>query len=215
MEFSDDQIRRFNEKSNLKQTVRGGDNEGKNHIIDLIIAQDNYKQQVIDGLLEIRRKLVEITDEQGNPKFLQEFVRLEDGSGRWYPVSEISDEKWSEIKSGGVVNEKGAKRVLTHLNAMSNENIIFGNLSQKQIDRLGLNSALAIDNVLRNNKDRFDIQSTDHVEWIMNSMVNPNQLTSLSKSKNGKMIGETLRNINLVGSLDEDEDENGGILNYG
>lgn len=213
MDISKDQIKRFNEKSNLKNTIRGGQQEGKNHVVDLIIAQDNYKQQVIDGLLEIRRKLVTIENDQGQPAYLQEFVRLEDGSGQWLPVDQIPEEKWNEIKEGGVVNEKGAKRVLTHLNAVSNENIIFGNLSQSQINNIGLNAANAIDSLLRSNMDKFEIDSVEQIEWIMDSMVNPNQLTSLSKSKNGKMIGETLRNINLVGSLDDEEDdESGGLL---
>lgn len=212
MTLSDEQIRNYQAKANLKEVVRGGNNEGKNRVTDIILAQDQYKQEIIDGLLEIRRKLVRMEDENGNTKFLQEFVRLEDGSGRWYPVSEIPSEKWKQIKSGGIVSEKGARRVLTHLNSTSNNNIIFGNLSQRQINQLGLNSAMSIDNLLRNNREEYGIQSTDEVEWIMNSMVNYNQMAALSKAKSGKMIGEALRNINLVGNLDEDEDDSGGGL---
>jgi len=214
MSLEDEQIQQFNETTNLKQALKGGQSEGRNSVIEEILSQDKYKQQIMDGLLKIRR--VKRPEKQDGEIVLQEYVRLEDGSGRWKRVSDIEEDKWEDIKKGGAVNEEGAKDVLTTLNGLSNNNVKLSNLTQDQINDLGLNAAMAIDNKLRNNKDVYGIESTDDVEWIMNDIINPNLLTALSAAKNGNLVAEILREIRLVGSLDDDEDDSsGGILNYG
>lgn len=207
-------LKKFNERATVKSVLKGGNQEGRNTIAQEILAQDQYKQQVIDGLLKIRRVKKPVETEDGKV-ILQEFVRLEDGTGRWFKVSDIPDSKWQELKKGGAINEEGAKDVLTTLNGIANNNVSLSNLTRDQINKLGLEASMAIDSKLRNNKEDYGIDSADDISWIMHDIVNPNVLGGLSKAKNGAMIGELLREINLVGSLDDEEDDNGGLLNYG
>jgi len=85
-------------------------------------------------------------------------------------------------------------------------------LTQDQINNLGEDAVSAIDSKLRSNRRDYNIESTDDLEWIITSIVSPNVLGGLSKAKNGKFIKAILSNINLVGSLDDEEEDSGGLF---
>lgn len=210
MDISDEQLKQYHEQTNVKDVLRGGQNEGRNSLAQEILSQDKYKQQVIDGLLKIRR--TKRAEKQDGEIVLQEYVRLEDGTGRWKRVSDIEDSQWEQIKQGGAVNEEGAKDVLTTLNGISNNNVSLSNLNQDQINRVGRQAVLSIDSKLRSNRETYGIDSTDDIEWIVFSIITPNVLAGLSKAKNGSLIGELLRETRLVGSLDDDDDDDSGGL---
>lgn len=204
-----EELKKFHEKSTIKNVLKGGKNNGQNSLAQEILGQDQYKQEVIDNLLGVRRIKQPMKTEDGN-LYLQEFIRLEDQSGRWEKVSNLSDDKLEELKKNGHVNEEGAKAVLTTLNGLANNNVSLSNLSQTQINNLGEDAVMSIDSKLRSNRKEYGIQSTDDLEWIITNIVSPNVLAGLSKAKNGKFIKELLTNTNLVGTLD-DEDEEGGF----
>lgn len=213
--FSEEQLQQFNERANIKDLIKGGQSDGRNGLAQEILAQDKYKQNIVDGLLQIERKRVPMKDDEGR-LVLQEFVKLEDGSGKYVQTRHLDEEQLAELKSDGVVNEKGAKDVLTTLNGISNNNVSLSNLTQKQINDIGRPAVIAIHSKLKNNREEYSISSTDDIEWIMTDIVVPNVLAGLSKAKNGAMIGELLRETRLVGSLDDEEDDSsGGLLNYG
>jgi len=212
MDVSEEEMKKFHEKSTLKNVLQGGKNQGQNTLAQEILGQDQYKQEIIDGLLGVRRIKKPMQTEEGQ-LYLQEYVRLEDGSGRWFKVSDISDDKWENIKEGGHINEEGAKAVLTTLNGMANNNVSLSNLTQTQINNLGKDAVTSIDSKLRNMKQEYNITNTDDLEWIMTNIVNPNVLGGLSKAKNGKFIKELLSQTSLVGSLDdENEDDNNSMF---
>lgn len=213
--ISEDQLEQYNRNVNIKDLIKGGQNEGRNGLAQEILAQDKYKQSIIDGLLQIERKRVPMKDDEGR-MVLQEFVKLEDGSGRYVQTRYLSTEQLEELKTGGPVNEQGAKDVLTTLNGISNNNVSLSNLTQKQINDIGRPAVISIHSKLKNNRKEYGIDSTDDIEWVMTNIIVPNVLAGLSKAKNGAMIGELLRETRLVGSLDdEDDDKGGGLLNYG
>jgi len=203
---SEEELKKFHEKSTIQNVLKGGKNQGQNSLAQEILGQDQYKQEVIDGLLGVRREKKPMKTDDGQ-LYLQEFVRLEDGSGRWFKVSDIEDSKWREIKKGGHIKEEGAKAVLTTLNSIANNNVSLSNLSQKQINNLGEDAVTSIDSKLRSNRKEYGIDSTEDLEWIITNIVTPNVLGGLSKAKNGKFIKELLSNTNLVGSLDEEDQE--------
>jgi len=208
---SDEELQKYHEKATLQQVLKGGKNGGQNSIAQEILAQDQYKQEIIDGLLGVRRVKKPMETEDGQ-LYLQEFVRLEDQSGRWLKLSDITDQRWKKIKQDGPIQENGAKAVLTTLNGIANNNVSMSNLTQKQINKIGEQAVRSIDNKLRSNRKQYGIQSTQDLEWIMTNIINPNVMGGLNKAKNGKFIKELLSQTNLVGSLDDEEDENGGIL---
>lgn len=211
MDISDKDLKKFHEKSTVKNVLQGGKNGGQNTLAQEILAQDHYKQEVIDGLLGVRRTKKPMETEDGTI-YLQEFIRLEDGSGRWMRVSDVSESQLRELKKDGHVNEEGAKAVLTTLNGIANNNVSLSNLTQKQINNLGEDAVSAIDSKLRNGRKEYGIESTDDLEWIVTNIVSPNVLGGLSKAKNGKFIQAVLSNINLVGSLDDEEEDSGGLF---
>lgn len=216
MSMSDEDLKRFGERANAKQIMKGGQGDGKTSLREQILAQDQYKQDIIDGLLKIRRTREPMQDEETGQVYLQEFVRLEDGSGQWLKLTDISDEKWDELKNNGMINPEGAEDIMAHINSISNNNVALSNLTESEIKDIGRNSSLALLNKLNNNRERYGIQSTDEVEEIVFSIVLPNIMSSLSKAKNGELIGEILRETKIVGSFndDEDDDEGGGLLNF-
>jgi len=209
MSYDDEELRQYSEASNLKEVLKGGKKEGENTIKSEILAQDQFKQDVADGILQIERQLYPMENEETGEIYLQEFVRMEDGTGRWKQVSRISDKEWKELKKGGVANEQCAKDVLAHLNSLSNNNVSLSNLTQEQILTLGRDSELTLTDKLTNNRDDYDIQSEDDVKWIIDSIVRPNVMAGLSKAKNGALVRELLRETRLVGSLDDEEDDDG------
>jgi len=211
MDISNDDLKKFHEKSTVKNVLKGGKNQGQNSLAQEILGQDHYKQEIIDGLLGVRRQKEPMKTEDGK-LYLQEFIRLEDGSGRWLMVSDVSDEQLDRIKKDGHVNEDGAKAVLTTLNGIANNNVSLSNLTQQQINNLGEDAVGSIDSKLRSGREEYGIKSTDDLEWIITNIVSPNVLGGLSKAKNGKFIKELLSNTNLVGSLDEDEEESSGLF---
>jgi hypothetical protein len=208
---SDEELQKYHEKATLQNVLKGGKNQGQNSIAQEILAQDQYKQEIIDGLLGVRRTKKPMETEDGQ-LYLQEFVRLEDQSGRWFKLSDISDERWKKIKKNGPIQENGAKAVLTTLNGIANNNVSMSNLTQTQINKIGEQAVRSIDNKLRSNRESYGIQSTQDLEWIMTNIINPNVMGGLNKAKNGKFIKELLSQTNLVGSLDDEEEDNGGIL---
>lgn len=208
---SEEELSKYHEKATIQQVLKGGKNGGKNSIAQEILAQDQYKQEIIDGLLGVQRIKIPMETEDG-PDYLQEFVRLEDKSGRWFKLSDISDERWKKIKKNGPIHENGAKAVLTTLNGIANNNVSMSNLTQKQINKIGEQAVRSIDNKLRSHRKEYRINTTEDLEWIMTNIINPNVMGGLNKAKNGKFIKELLSQTNLVGSLDDEEDENGGIL---
>lgn len=211
MDVSDEELKKFHEKSTVKNVLKGGKNGGQNTLAQEILAQDQYKQEVIDGLLGVRRTKKPMQTEEGKV-YLQEFIRLEDGTGRWKMVSEVSEGQLQDLKKDGHVSEEGAKAVLTTLNSIANNNVSLSNLTQDQINNLGEDAVSAIDSKLRSNRRKYNIESTDDLEWIITSIVSPNVLGGLSKAKNGKFIKAILSNINLVGSLDDEEEDSGGLF---
>jgi len=211
MDVSDEELKKFHEKSTVKNVLKGGKNGGQNTLAQEILAQDQYKQEVIDGLLGVRRTKKPMQTEEGKV-YLQEFIRLEDGTGRWKMVSEVSEGQLQDLKKDGHVSEEGAKAVLTTLNSIANNNVSLSNLTQDQINNLGEDAVSAIDSKLRSNRRDYNIESTDDLEWIITSIVSPNVLGGLSKAKNGKFIKAILSNINLVGSLDDEEEDSGGLF---
>lgn len=212
MDISDEDLKKYHEKSTVRDVIKGGKNQGKNTVVQEILAQDQYKQEVIDGLLGIRRTKKPMQTEEGE-LYLQEFIRLEDGTGRWKMVSSLSESKMQELKKDGHVNEKGAKAVLTTLNGVANNNVSLSNLTKQQINDIGKNAVKSIDDKLHNNMDDYGIDSPDDIEWIIMDIVAPNVLGGLSKARNGKYAQAVLTNINLVGSLDDDEDDSSGFWN--
>lgn len=214
MSISKEEMQKYNEKANLKEVLQGGKQEGKNTIISEILAQDQYKQEIMDGLLQVRRTRKPLKTNDGE-LILQEFVRLEDKTGRWKKVSQIPQEKWEELKSGGVVNERGAKDILSHLNSNSNNNIALANLSTQQINNLGREQEFALHEKLQNNKEEYGIDDTDDITWIISSIIRPNIMANYSKAKKGGFIKELLRETKLAGSLDDEENQNNNFLdNY-
>lgn len=211
MDVSDEELKKFHEKSTVKNVLKGGKNGGQNTLAQEILAQDQYKQEVIDGLLGVRRTKKPMQTEEGKV-YLQEFIRLEDGTGRWKMVSEVSEGQLQDLKKDGHVSEEGAKAVLTTLNSIANNNVSLSNLTQDQINNLGEDAVSAIDSKLRSKRRDYNIESTDDLEWIITSIVSPNVLGGLSKAKNGKFIKAILSNINLVGSLDDEEEDSGGLF---
>jgi len=203
---NDEQFKKYAENASVKEIMQGGKNNGENSFRSQILAQDQYKQEVIDGLLRIRRKTVPMETNEGEMYF-QEFVRLEDGSGQWKKVSNITDKEWEELKKGGVINEEGAKDILTHLNAISNNHVSLSNLTKDNISTIGRESELSLTQKLVNNREKYDIDSPDDIEWVITSIVRPPVMAGLSKSKNGSFAGELLRETKLVGSLDDEEEE--------
>jgi len=208
---SKEEMQKYHEKATIQNVLKGGKNGGKNSIAQEILAQDQYKQDIIDGLLGVRRVKEPMETEDGQ-LYLQEFVRLEDKTGRWLKLSDISDKRWKKIKKNGPVQENGAKAVLVTLNGIANNNVSMSNLSQSQINKIGEQAVRSIDNKLRSHRNEYGISSTEDLEWIMTNIINPNVMGGLNKAKNGKFIKELLSQTNLVGSLDEDEEDNGGIL---
>lgn len=211
MSYDDEELRKYNEAANLKEVLRGGKEKGETTIKSEILSQDQYKQDIVDSLLQIRRKIKPMQDEKTGETYLQEFVRMEDGTGRWKKVSNISDQQWKDLKKDGVVNEQGAKDILGHLNSLSNNNVSLSNLKQEQILTLGRDSELSLTDKLTNNREEYGIESEDDIKWIIDSIVRPNVMAGLSKAKNGALIRELLRETKLVGSLDEEE-EDGKLL---
>ena len=207
MDISDEDLKKYHEKSTVKDVLGGGKNQGKNTLVQEILAQDQYKQEIIDGLLGVRRTKKPMQTEEGK-LYLQEFIRLEDGTGRWLKVSDLSDKQMKQLKKDGHVNEKGAKAVLTTLNGIANNNVSLSNLTKEQINDLGGNAVRSIDDKLHNNMEDYGIDGPDDLEWILMDIVAPNVLGGLSKARNGKYAQAVLTNINLVGSLDDDEEEN-------
>lgn len=213
MSYDDEELRKYNKAANLKEVLRGGKQNGETTIKTEILSQDQYKQDIVDSLLQIRRKIQPMQDEETGEVYLQEFVRIEDGTGRWKKVSNISDKQWKELKKDGVVNEQGAKDVLGHLNSLSNNNVSLSNLTKEQILTLGRDSELSLTDKLTNNREEYGIESEDDIKWIIDSIVRPNVMAGLSKAKNGALIRELLRETKLVGSLDEEEDDSGLLDN--
>lgn len=207
MSYDEEELQKFNEKANLKEVLLGGQEKGENNFRSQILAQDQFKQEIIDGLLRIRRKTVPLERENGRIYF-QEFVRLEDGSGQWLPVSDITEQQLKELKKGGVVYEEGAKDVLTHLNSLTNNMVSLSNLTEEQISELGGQSELALTDMLNDNRDEYGIEHPDDIEWIITSIVRPNVMAGLSKAKNGSFVKELLSQTKLVGSLDDQNEEN-------
>jgi len=215
MSIDPEELQKYNEHAGVKEVLQGGKQKGRNSLASEILSQDQYKQNIVDGLLRIQRQKIPMTDEETGETILQEFVRLENGTGQWKKVSDISDKEWEEMKSGGVVNEEGAEEILTHLQSVSNNNISLSNLTKKQINDIGRNSTLSLQSKLINNKEQYGIDSTDDIEWVLMSIIVPNVQGSLNKAKNGSLVGELLRETKLVGSLDDqDEEKSGGLLSF-
>lgn len=209
--MNEDAMKKYQEQATVKNVLKGGKNQGQNTLAEEILGQDQYKQEIVDGLLGVRRIKKPMETENGQI-YLQEFVRLEDQSGKWYPVHAIDDDKWKELKQQGPVTEQAAKTVLTTLNGVGNNNVALSNMTQKQINNIGENMVRSIDNKLRSNRKEYGIDSAEEIEWIMDNIVVPNTVAGLSKAKGGKFIKELLTQTNLVGSLDDEEDDSDGLL---
>jgi polyhydroxyalkanoate synthesis regulator phasin len=205
--MDDETVENYHEKANLEQLVKQN-MQDSNSFRKMLLAQDQWKQEIMDGLLNIRRKTIPMTDEEGKT-YLQDFIRLEDGTGRWKQVGELSDDELDEIKSGGIINEQGAKFVLGHLESVTNNNIALSNMTQEQINKVCREAELSLRNKLINNRGKFDIDSTDDVKEIVSSIVRPNMIANFSKAKNGQFVTEILREIRMVGSMDDEEDDEG------
>lgn len=209
--YTKEELQKFNENANLKEVLKSGKARGENTIKSEILAQDQYKQNIMDALLNIRRVKKPMEDPDTGEIILQEFVRLEDGSGKWKQVKNIPEDTWNELTQDGVVTEKGAKAILGHLNSISNNNVSLANLKSEEINNIGKESELSLTQKLANNREEYGIDSPDELEWIVSSVVRPNVMANLSKAKDGALIREILRETKLVGSLD-DEDDDGGIF---
>jgi len=207
--ISEEKLKKFQERSNLKQVMKGGRGEGKSTVTEEILAQDQYKQEVMDGLTGVRREKIPWQDEESGEVFLQEFVRLNDGSGRWRMPHNISDEQWDEIRQEGLANEECARDVLTVLNGISNNNVALSNLKEKDIKMIARNAMIAIDSKLESNREEYNIESTDQIEVIMDNIIIPNILAALNKAKDGSLMAELLRQFKMVGTVGDEDDDDG------
>lgn len=213
-DISEEDLKKFQQKTNIKQLMRGGNQQGENTITQEILAQDQYKQDVMDGLLGIRREKLPWRDDETGEIYLQEFIKLEDGTGRWKRPDKISDEQWEKIKEGGMITEEGAKDILNVLNSISNNNVALSNLTKDTINQVARNAMFAIDYKLRSNKNEYGLESTEEIEQIMHTIIIPNIMAALNKAKNGSLMAEILRDFKIVGSLDEEDDDSNPIPGF-
>jgi len=204
-----DVVEQYHEKANLKEVLTQQSKDA-NSFRSQILAQDQWKQEIMDAVLSIRRKTLPMENQDGET-YLQDFIRLEDGTGRWKKVGNISSKELDEIKSGGIVNEEGAKFILGHLEGLTNNNIALSNLTQSQINKVCREAELTLRQALINKREQFGIDDTDDVKEIVSSIVRPNMLANFSKAKNGSFITEILREIRMVGSMDDEDEDDGWI----
>lgn len=207
MGYDREELQRYNESANLKEVLQGGKNKGEKTIKSEILAQDQYKQDIMDALLQIRRVIKPMQDDESGEFYLQEFVRMEDGTGRWKMVSNVTDDEWNKLTKDGILNEEGAKAVLGHLNGLSNNNVALSNMTDEEINDIGRESEYALTDKLTNKREEFGIEDTDDIEWIIATFIRPNVKAALKKSKNGAFLKKLLTETSLVGSLDEQEED--------
>lgn len=199
-----DQVR---EETNFKQMMKQSA-EKEESFRKMIMGQDEWKQEVMNSLLNIQRRTYPVENEQGHT-VLQDFIKLEDGTGEWKQPRHLSDKELDEIKSGGIANEKGAKFIIGHLNSVDNNNIALSNMSQKRINKVCREAENSLRNLLTNRRDEFGIDSPADRRQVIASIVRPNMTANFSKAKNGQFVKELLRQTRMMGSLDDEENEDG------
>lgn len=202
----------YREETNIKQMIQQ-QAEQKESFRKMILGQDQWKQEVMNGLLNIRRR-TELVENQQGETILQDFIKLEDGSGEWKQPRHLTDRELEEIKSGGIVNEKGAKFIIGHLNSVDNNNIALSNMSQERINKVCREAENSLRNILTNNRKEFDIDSPADRRQIIASIVRPNMTANFSKAKNGQFVKELLRQTRMMGSLDEEEEDDNWLANF-
>lgn len=217
--MDDETIKQHHESVNLDQQIKKKAKSNDN-LRSQILAQDQWKQEVLNSLLQIRRKTQAIDVTTGKPAnmveecqngiYLQDFIRLEDDSGTWKPVQALSREELDQIKSGGICNEEGAKFVIGVLDSLTNNNIALSNMSEKRLLKIQREAMLSLRRFLINNRKAFDIDSIGAVHTIMSGIIRPNMTANFSKAKNGQFVSEILREIRMVGSMDDEEDDEDG-----
>jgi len=200
-----DTAQAYHEQTNIKQLMQQQQNKEES-FRQMILGQDQWQQKVLDGLLNIQRR-TEMVDNQEGETILQDFIKLKDGTGEWKQPRHLSDKQIKKIKSGGIVNEKGAKFIIGHLNSIDNNNIALSNMSQQKINKVCREAENSLRNILTNRREEFGIDSPADRRQIIASIVRPNMTANFSKAKNGQFVKELLRQTRMMGSLDEEEDE--------
>jgi hypothetical protein len=208
--MEDETVKQYNEQANLEELIRK-QQESNQGLKEQILSQDKYLQEIMNSLLQIRRKTEPMEHPETGEVYLQTFIKLEDGSGRWRKPSNLSKDQMKELKSGGIINEEGAKFIIGHLQALTNNNIALSNMSQSQINKICRDAELSLRDYLTNQREDFGITSTDAQKEIISGIVRPNMTANFSKAKNGQFVTEILREIRMVGSMDDEEEDEGVI----
>lgn len=202
----------YHEQANIKELIKQNAEQQEN-FRKMILGQDQWQQKVLDGLLNIRRQ-TKLVENQEGVTILQDFIKLEDGTGEWRQPRHLSDQQMDEIKSGGIVNEKGAKFIIGHLNSIDNNNIALSNMSQTKINKVCREAENSLRNILINRREEFGIDSPGDVRQIVSSIVRPNMTANFSKAKNGQFVKELLRQTRMMGSLDDEEEDDNWLANF-
>ncbi|MFB6193043.1 MAG: hypothetical protein ABEK00_02230 [Candidatus Nanohaloarchaea archaeon] len=197
----------YRKQANVKKMIKQQQDKQES-FRKMILGQDQWKQEVMNGLLNIRRRTEVVEDEEGRT-VLQDFIKLENGSGRWKQPKHLSERELDEIKSGGIVNEKGAKFIIGHLNSVDNNNIALSNMDQAKINKVCREAENSLRNILTNRRKEFGIESPADRRQIVASIVRPNMSANFSKAKNGQFVKELLRQTRMMGSLDDEEEDEG------
>jgi len=204
--MDEEQMKAYHENVNIKQMMKESA-EREESFRQSILGQGQWKQEVINGLLNIQRQ-TKVVEKESGETVLQDFIKLEDGTGEWRQPRNLSDEQMDQIKSGGICNEKGAKFIIGFLNSVDNNNIALSNMSQERINEVCREAEISLRTMLSNRRNEFDIKNPSDVRQIIAGIVRPNMAANFSKSKNGQFVKELLRQTRMMGSLDE-EDEDG------
>lgn len=202
----------YHEQTNIKQLMQQ-QQEKEESFRQMILGQDHWQQKVLDGLLNIQRRTEMVENQQGQT-ILQDFIKLKNGTGEWKQPRHLSDKQLKQIKSEGMVNEKGAKFIIGHLNGIDNNNIALSNMSQDKINKVCREAENSLRNILTNRREEFGIDSPADRREIVASIVRPNMTANFSKAKNGQFVKELLRQTRMMGSLDEEQDEEGFLANF-
>lgn len=210
----DEQVQKYNEQANLEELIRK-QQESNQGLKEQILSQDKYIQEIMNSLLQIRRKTETMQHPETGEVYLQTFIKLEDGSGRWRKPSNLSNEQMKQLKTGGIINEEGAKFIVGHLQALTNNNIALSNLTNDQINKICRDAELGLRDYLTNNREDFAINSPDAQKEIISGIVRPNMTANFSKAKNGQFVTEILREIRMVGSMDDEEEDEGFMAKIG
>lgn len=204
-----DQVR---EETNFKEMMKQSA-EKEESFRKMILGQDEWKHEVMNSLLNIQRRTEKAKDEKDRI-YLQDFIKLENGTGEWRQPRHLTSKELEQIKSGGICNEKGAKFIIGHLNSVDNLNIALSNMTQKRINKICREAENSLRNSLMNRRKEFGIDSPADVRQIISSIVRPNMAANFSKSKNGQFVKELLRQTRMMGSLDDEEKDEGFMARF-